>query len=343
MANYLIQPQADHTANPTNLANAVFAFGVADPGTVSGLTNGTSYVAREFVLSPASAAFTPAIPATVPAAFQDANWSMATGAADSSLDVTIATLPDDGGEVIKDVEYDVDAGGVWTSLPSYAGRGTYAIMMPAGETSYAIRLRAVNAVGASAAGDPKSATSSAAPVSGVPFVDDFSTDTTANWMRLAGTANLVISGGVATTDLAAPSGVAVRQDIGLGSNCFAGITAASTPGAFLIVFIKYTDQRNNVAFQFRPATGEFAMVKNVAGVATTFLSRSGQSIVSGDKMEIELFNNGTSARVKKNGTVIVDLGVTADMDVSDVPANGSIGFRVDQSTTITEITAGDVA
>jgi hypothetical protein len=74
MANYLIQPAADHTANPTDLTNAVFAFGVADPGTITGLTNGTAYVAREFVLSPASAAFTPAIPATVPAAFVDADW-----------------------------------------------------------------------------------------------------------------------------------------------------------------------------------------------------------------------------------------------------------------------------
>lgn len=60
MPNYLIQPEADHTADPTDLTNATWAFGVADPGTVSGLTNGTAYVAREFVLSPASASFTPA-------------------------------------------------------------------------------------------------------------------------------------------------------------------------------------------------------------------------------------------------------------------------------------------
>jgi hypothetical protein len=65
MPNYLLQPQADHTADPDDLTNAVFAMDVADPGTVSGLTNGTAYVAREFVLSPASAAFTPVAPAAL--------------------------------------------------------------------------------------------------------------------------------------------------------------------------------------------------------------------------------------------------------------------------------------
>jgi hypothetical protein len=59
MPNYLIQPQADYTVDRDDLTNAVFGMGVTDPGTVSGLTNGTAYVAREFVLSPESAAFTP--------------------------------------------------------------------------------------------------------------------------------------------------------------------------------------------------------------------------------------------------------------------------------------------
>lgn len=61
MPNYLIQPQADHTADPTDLTNALWFFNATDPDTLAGLTNGTAYVAREFILSPASAAFTPAV------------------------------------------------------------------------------------------------------------------------------------------------------------------------------------------------------------------------------------------------------------------------------------------
>lgn len=104
--------------------------------------------------------------ASVPDAFVDANWSVATGAAANELDVTIASLPSDGGASITDVEYDVDGNNTWTSLPSYSGAGSYTLTMGAASTSYAIRLRAVNSVGNASAGNSESATSGAAAPAG---------------------------------------------------------------------------------------------------------------------------------------------------------------------------------
>lgn len=59
MADFLIQPLANYTADPNDTRNAVIAVGVADPATITGLVNGTACVARPLVLGPATAAFTP--------------------------------------------------------------------------------------------------------------------------------------------------------------------------------------------------------------------------------------------------------------------------------------------
>lgn len=59
MPNYRIVPEADFIADPNDDSNATYAYGISDPGDVTGLTNGTACIAQEFVLSPASAAFTP--------------------------------------------------------------------------------------------------------------------------------------------------------------------------------------------------------------------------------------------------------------------------------------------
>ena len=95
---------------------------------------------------------------TVADAFVDANWSVSTGSGARELDITIATLPADGGSAITDIEYDVDASGTWVSLAT-AVTGTTTITMAAPSTSYAIRLRAVNGAGNAAAGNSESATS----------------------------------------------------------------------------------------------------------------------------------------------------------------------------------------
>lgn len=98
---------------------------------------------------------------TAPAAFVDSNWSVATGSGGNELDITLASLPANGGATISNVQYDIDGSNTWISLPGYAGTGTYTVAMAAASTSYDIRLRAVNSAGAAAAGNTESATSGA--------------------------------------------------------------------------------------------------------------------------------------------------------------------------------------
>ena len=103
---------------------------------------------------------TETIQASKPAVFVDAMWSVATGSGGSELDVTISSLPGNGGGALTAIEYDVDGNDTWTSVGGTT-TGTYTITMAAASTSYAIRLRAVNANGNASAGNSESATSGA--------------------------------------------------------------------------------------------------------------------------------------------------------------------------------------
>ena len=122
--------------------------------------------------------------ATAPDAFVDADWSVATGSGDKELDITIATLPDDGGATITDVEYDIDASDSWVSS---GGTVSFTATMAASATSYAIRLRAVNSVDPGADGNSESATSG-------------SVSYTQNLVDTVGTAHLLWSGGLGVSD-----------------------------------------------------------------------------------------------------------------------------------------------
>lgn len=141
---------------------------------------------------------------TVPDAFVDANWSVATGSGANELDITIASLPADNNGPITNVQYDIDGSGTWINLPSYAGTGTYTVTMAAASTSYDIRLRAVNSAGNGAAGNTESATSGAGAAT-VPsaFVDsDWSVAAGSDHKELDITiATVPNNGGAAITDI----------------------------------------------------------------------------------------------------------------------------------------------
>lgn len=168
MPDILIQPAADAD---DDLTNAIVLDEQAVPASninwqALGLSGDTEYKFR--VLGTAQN-LTLTNPASVPAQFATAGWSVATGSTGAQLDVTITTLPANNGATITDIQYDVNGAGSWTSLGG-ATTATYAITMPAAATSYAIRVRAVNSVGAGPASASKSATSSAA----ASFPTDFS-------------------------------------------------------------------------------------------------------------------------------------------------------------------------
>jgi uncharacterized repeat protein (TIGR02059 family) len=112
--------------------------------------------------------FPAALPApAVPDAFADADWSVATGA-NGALDVTIAALPAANGAPVADIEYDLDGSGIWVSSGE-TGNFTISGLTPGAPV--AVRLRAVNAVGAGAAGNSESAAAGDTPSAGTLTID----------------------------------------------------------------------------------------------------------------------------------------------------------------------------
>ena len=97
--------------------------------------------------------------ATAPSAFVAGNWTLTDPATDGDLTVTVTALPSDGGSALTAIQYRVNAGN-WISFGA-ATTGTYTISGLTNGVSVAVELRAVNAVGASAASDTKNQTPTA--------------------------------------------------------------------------------------------------------------------------------------------------------------------------------------
>lgn len=98
-------------------------------------------------------------PTSVPAAFATNGWTLADPGTGGALLLTIVTLPDDGGSAITILQYQIGSG-AWTAVGPLDGQKRATIPSLQNGTTYAIRLRAVNAVGAGAASAAKSATPS---------------------------------------------------------------------------------------------------------------------------------------------------------------------------------------
>jgi hypothetical protein len=107
--------------------------------------------------------FTINVVAEIPDAFEVADWSLTAG--DTEIDVTISSLPADGGTNITSVQYRVD-GGSWVSS---GGVVSFTITGLTNAVEYDVELRAVNAIGNSAASDLKSATPAAAGAEALPY------------------------------------------------------------------------------------------------------------------------------------------------------------------------------
>ncbi len=120
--------------------------GTTSPVTIVGLDDGASAVVELRALNSAGAG-TPSTPVTVTTpSTPDAPVIDGITAADSSLQVAFAAVFD-GGSVVTDYEYQLEAGGAWTPLGTTASPATITGLVNG--TSYDVRLRAVNAVGAS--------------------------------------------------------------------------------------------------------------------------------------------------------------------------------------------------
>jgi hypothetical protein len=130
----------------------------SDPQDIAGLSMGTEYFVQTRAInaagpgpwSPSASVETTAV--TVPGAFEADDWSIAPG--DEEADVTINSLPGDGGDTIIDIEYRLDAG----SWVSSSGTSSFTISGLTNGQEYDVALRAVNSVGSGAASDTKSVT-----------------------------------------------------------------------------------------------------------------------------------------------------------------------------------------
>lgn len=96
--------------------------------------------------------------ATAPAAFAIGDWSIAAG--DTEAEVTISSLPDDGGDTITDIEYRVDGGSAVSSGTS--DTTGFTITSLTNDVEVDVEIRAVNSVGAGDWSDVKAVTPTAA-------------------------------------------------------------------------------------------------------------------------------------------------------------------------------------
>ena len=108
--------------------------------------------------------------ATAPSPFGSGDWSLVDLATGGAANIVITALPADGGSALTSIEYKADivfGGGTWTELTGSPATGTYPISGLTDDVVNYVSLRAVNAIGASAASS-KSETITGPPVSADP-------------------------------------------------------------------------------------------------------------------------------------------------------------------------------
>lgn len=85
---------------------------------------------------------------SAPSIFESAMWSVATGSGTDEVDVNIISLPDDGGDVLTALEYTVDGGLNWTSMPGTpTATGLRTVDLATSGDNYVFAIRAVNSTG----------------------------------------------------------------------------------------------------------------------------------------------------------------------------------------------------
>lgn len=117
------------------------------------LTTTGGSIPVKFVVSVGTAEVIAAV-ATTPEIFTSGMWGVTAG--DMSLNLSIVSLPFNGGEDITKLQYRLNSGS-WVDLAG-TGTGTRTISGLTNGTSYAVQIRAVNAVGNADASDSKSST-----------------------------------------------------------------------------------------------------------------------------------------------------------------------------------------
>lgn len=185
--------------------------------------------------------------------------------------------------------------------------------------------------------------------SALPFVDDFSTDTSANWTKFGGDAELVISGGVATTDGVGGGLARVHRDVGLGPNRRVRMIVGDTTNGIILI-AAYTDPDNWIGYIWTgdtPGNDERHVIQEVVDGTANWVAFTDRlrTLNPGDMIELELGGDGTLAYLRRSTTgdpadLALLTAASGTFDGASVPEQGpGIGFGVRPAGTITEIWA----
>ncbi len=261
---------------------------------------------------PKSVTTTSAVGATAPEAFTASGWSVSNTNTPGEAELSIVTMPANGGSAISAVRYRVN-GGAWTAL-SGVGTGDYTLSgLPDGALD--LQIEAVNAVGASPVSDTKTFTQSG-------FPDAF---TAGQWSvagtGTAGEAALTIS--ALPTDNGAPL---TRGQFRVNAGPYTDFTATIGLGAFTLPF-SFTDGVS-ADVEIRTRNGNGAGPDSDVKVVTTASSQASidagtGSYTNGSNPTLEVMDVSTSGTT---GPFFLDVallpGGTTSLSQADMTSGG---------------------
>ncbi|HVU61564.1 MAG TPA: fibronectin type III domain-containing protein [Mycobacteriales bacterium] len=152
---YDVQYSSDNGAHWTS-ASSTFHTSTATTQTVTGLTNGTSYVFRVAAINSAGTGmYSPASAAVTPATVPGTPSGVSATAGDTSATVAWTAPASNGGSPVTgyDVQYSPNNGGIWVAASNAfhtSAATTQSVVGLTNGTSYVFRVAAINSVGSGA-------------------------------------------------------------------------------------------------------------------------------------------------------------------------------------------------
>ncbi len=286
----------------------------------------------EWIVPPGSGA------ATEPAQFGSGDWSVADAGTNGDANITISTLPSDGGSAITALEYQIGAG-AWTSLGG-TSTGVYGVSGFTDGTAASVAIRAVNAVGNGTASATKSVTTTGVPAaftSGQWTVTDLASGGDA---RIAISA-LPAANGSALTDLQAKVGAGSWTSLGGTATGNYDLLGAFTDGVSTSVLIRAVNANgagansDSKSVTTTAGSGSIALVGiktlNTGGCTSKTVSLSGltgglASSPATDDIVIVTFAAGSNTDRTLSATGYTQIAQQRPNDAYDV--NHYCGYKV---------------
>lgn len=274
----------------------------------------------------------------VPGAFGPADWSVSPASGPDVVDLTVSSLPPDGGAAITSIEISLD-GGPFTAIGGVVP-GVYTVPAPGAGQTYQVVLRAVNSSGTGPVGDIKTVTTATGPAS-------FDITSTANSeIQLDGVTDTV------TVTITAPAQYA-SYDAGNGPGVFVFDSAALASGPVLFVPVRLTATGATAGDSLDLIPGLSAYDSDNPAPTVTYAWLRNGVIIPGETGSSYLVRSedaGTDIAVREtvtgtNGTAVstaVPVGVAqsaAAITIIDADTSG-IGITYTGALTITGSPAG---